>query len=431
MLLMGGIVGIGIFANPSITARHLHTPLAILACWTAGGIFAFVGALIHAELASRMPVVGGQYAYIREGIHPSVAFVYGWTLFLVIETGGMAAVAIIFANYFLALSGLALPVWLVATIALAVLAAINCLGIRAGSSVQNGLMVIKILVLAVVIGAGIFLGKSAGESLAVTGSHIPDASPIAAFAVALVPVLFAYGGAHKTSYLAGEAREPQTSLVRGLLFGMIGVILLYLLVNVAYIFALGADGLASTDTPASVLMTQIFGGSGGTLIAIGISISALGLLSQAVLAAPRVLLAMSGDGLLFRAASRLHPRTHAPVVAIIAQTAMTVCVVVVGRYDQILNYVIAIESIFLGLNAICVFTLRRRHVGVETGFRLPGHPYTTVAFVAICWLISAATFIKFPSDSMIGLLIVAAGIPAYLIVRRFQSSRAEADSSAC
>jgi APA family basic amino acid/polyamine antiporter len=239
-----------------------------------------------------------------------------------------------------------------------------------------------------------------------------------AFAVALVPVLFAYGGAHKTSYLAGEARNPGTSLVRGMLIGMFGVVLLYLLVNSAYLLALGAGGMAASDTPASDLMHYAFGKTGGTLVGIGISISALGLLSQAVLAAPRVLYAMAGDGLLFEAVSRVHSRTHAPVAAIVMQSVMTMIVAVIGRYDQILNYVIAIETVFLGLNAVCVFTLRRRQIGGTTGFRVPGHPYTTGAFILTSWLVCAATFYMFPRDGMIGLVIAISAIPVYLVISR-------------
>ena len=234
MIVMGGIIGSGIFMNPYVVAQHVHTPVLILGAWAVGGLIALAGAFIYAELAALRPNVGGQYAYIREAFHPSAAFIYGWTLLLVVQSGGMAAVAVTFARYFLDLTHLPVTDWVVAAIALGVLTLINCVGVRAGSSVQSALMVLKILAIIALIVFGLTIdGESAVRgNLATQAAASPgDLSLVTAFGAAMVPVLFAYGGWQTSSFVAGEMREPRKNLPRGLLIGVAGVIVLYLLVN--------------------------------------------------------------------------------------------------------------------------------------------------------------------------------------------------------
>ncbi|HSE37883.1 MAG TPA: amino acid permease, partial [Blastocatellia bacterium] len=320
MIVMGGIIGSGIFINPYVVARQVHTPLLILGAWSVGGLIALAGAFIYAELAALRPNVGGQYAYIREAFHPAVAFVYGWTLLLVVQSGGMAAVAVTFARYFLDLTHLPITDAGVAAIALGALTLINCLGVRAGSTVQSALMVLKILAIIALIVIGFTVAS--GSSILSGGPASPSPSPpeglslVTAFGAAMVPVLFAYGGWQTSSFVAGEMREPRKNLPRGLLIGVAGVIVLYLLVNIVCLHALGVQGLANTTTPASEVMWLALGQKGRTLIAVGIAISTLGFLSQGMLTAPRVYFAMADDGLFFKRVAWLHPRTRVPVVAI-------------------------------------------------------------------------------------------------------------------
>src|SRR5262245_15889672 len=271
MIVMGGIIGSGIFMNPYVVARQVHTPFLILAAWATGGLIALVGAFIYAELAARRPDVGGQYAYIREAYHPAVAFVYGWGLLLVTQTGGMAAVAITFARYFIELTGIHFVDWMIAAVTLGALTIINCLGVRAGSSVQSLLMVLKIGAILTLVFCGLFLGGSAAAS--------PATGDVNNFLTAMIPVLFAYGGWQTANFVAGEMREPQKDLPRGLLIGVTGVIVLYLSVNVVCLRVLGSGGLANTTTPASDVMRAVLGNSGARLIATGIAISTLGFLS--------------------------------------------------------------------------------------------------------------------------------------------------------
>ncbi|HET6892924.1 MAG TPA: amino acid permease [Pyrinomonadaceae bacterium] len=420
MIVMGGIIGSGIFINPYVVARQVNTPFLILGVWTLGGLVALAAAFIWAELAALRPEVGGQYAYLREAFHPSVAFLYGWALLLVIQTGGMAAVAVTFARYFVELTHVPLADWLVAVLGLASLTVINCLGVRFGSSVQSALMVLKILAILMLIICGLIL-YSPREELLTEPLNMTSQGGfefITSVGAAMVPVLFAYGGWQTASFVAGEIREPRKNLPRGLIIGVTGVVILYLAVNFVCLRILGTTGLAATTTPASDVMRLVLGEPGARLIAAGIAISTLGFLSQGMLTAPRVYYAMAEDGLFFRDVGRLHPKTRVPIVAIALQGVLAIVIALSGRYEQILNYVVSVDFIFFGLTAACIFVFRRRQAKTSRAVTVPGHPVTTAVFVAICWLVVINTVYKYPQNTVIGLIILLAGIPAYLLWRK-------------
>jgi basic amino acid/polyamine antiporter, APA family len=423
MLVMGGIVGSGIFINPYVVAQQVHTPALILGAWIFGGIVGIGGAFIWAELAATLPEVGGQYAYLREAYHPAVAFLYGWVLLLVIQTGGMAAVSITFARYFLELTGLHVQDWLVATAALAILTIVNCLGVKTGGRTQSALMVTKIVAIAALVIAG---AAFAGRHVTITTQADRQYS-LTSFGGAMVPVLFAYGGWQTANFLAAEVKEPKRNLPRGLLLGVLGVVVLYLGVNWVCLRALGPQALAATTTPATAVMRLALGQRGATLIAAAIAISTLGFLSQSILTAPRVYFAMADDGLFFRAVAWLDPRTRVPVVAIILQSVLTIVIALSGRYEQILNYVIAMDFLFFGLTATTIFVFRSRaargEMNPSEGHRMPGHPMSTAIFVAICWWVVANTIYRYPRNSLIGFVILLAGIPVYWFWSRRASSR--------
>jgi APA family basic amino acid/polyamine antiporter len=339
----------------------------------------------------------------------------------------MAAVAVTFARYFSELTRTNLPDWAVAAAALALLTAVNCLGVRAGSNLQSLLMVLKILAVAALVACGLF---AVAEPHPLTKAPLLDRPAsfglLTAMGAALTPVMFAYGGWQTASFVSGEMREPRRDLPRGLLLGVCGVILLYVLVNVASLRALGTDGLAATKTPASALMRLVLGETGAALIAVGIAVSTLGFLSQSMLTAPRVYFAMAEDGLFFRGVARLSERTRAPVAAIALQGALAAVIAVSGRYEQILNYVVSVDFIWFGLTALSLFVFRRRAASragkaEETdgagGFRVPGHPYTTALFAAACALIVVATFYQDTFNSALGLAILATGVPVYFLWR--------------
>ncbi|HYW66834.1 MAG TPA: amino acid permease [Candidatus Dormibacteraeota bacterium] len=433
MLVMGGIVGSGIFINPYVVAQQVHTPALILAAWILGGIVGVIGAFIWAELAATLPAVGGQYAYLREAYHPGVAFLYGWVLLLVIQTGGMAAVSITFARYFVELTGLQARDWVVATAALATLTFINCLGVKTGGRTQSALMVMKIVAVSALMIAGLAL---TGRRVTITTATEREWS-LTSFGAAMVPVLFAYGGWQTANFLAAEVKEPKKNLPRGLLLGVLGVGILYIGVNWVYLRSLGPRVLAATTTPATAVMRMALGQQGAKFIAAAIAISTLGFLSQSILTAPRVYFAMAEDGLFFRAIAWLDPRTRVPVVAIVLQSVWTVVIALSGRYEEILNYVVSMDFLFFGLTATTIFVFRKRaargEMNANQGYRVPGHPVSTAMFVAICWWVVANTVYRYPQNSLIGFVLLLAGIPAYWFWSRrarLRSTISESGSSA-
>jgi APA family basic amino acid/polyamine antiporter len=418
LVVMGGIVGSGIFVNPSVVARHVHSAPLILGAWVVGGVVALVGAFVYAELSERMPAVGGQYAYLREAFHPLVAFLCGWALLLVINAGGVAAVAVTFARYALELTGAPMSETALAIATILGLAAINCLGVRSGSLVQGVLMVLKLGALAALILLGWLFHRPPTAS--------PPAAPdgLLAFGGAMVPVLFAYGGWQTTCFIASEVRDPRRTLPRALVAGVVTVIVLYVGVSWVCLVGLGPAGLADTETPASALMRRTLGQRGATFIALGIAVSTLGFLSQSLLTMPRVYFAMAADGLFFRNVARVSPRTHAPVVAILVLAASSTAVTLSGRYDQILGYVVFADWVFFGLSAASLFVLRRRRIGGELDgirFPVPGHPWTTGGFVLVSALVVLSTIHAYPANTAIGLAVLLAGFPAYWLLARSRS----------
>src|SRR4030095_15805240 len=423
MIVMGGIIGAGIFVNPAVVARNVHTPLLVLGAWLIGGMIALIGAFVYAELAALRPRVGGQYAYLRDAYHPIVAFLYGWTLLLVVQTGGMAGAGIIFCRFFCELFRLSISDKFVATLALAILTAINCLGVRAGSNVQSALMLIKLVAIALLIGVGCFGAIKSNPA----GVELPaESGGCAGLARAMAPVLFAYGGWQTASFVSGEMRDPRRDLPRGLLIGVVGVILCYVLVSYSCVRVLGVADLARTNVPASEVMRHAFGERGSQVIAAGIAISTLGFLSQSILTAPRVYYAMARDGVFFKAVGHLDPRTRVPTVAIVLQGVCAAAIALTGKYDQILNYVVAIDVLFFGLTGASLLIFRARlqkETSDEERLRVPWHPVTTSVFVLACWAISISTVAQFPRNGGIGVGILAAGALIYPLLRRSPSPR--------
>ena len=430
MLVMGGIVGAGIFINPYVVARQVHTPVLILGVWVAGGIIAMLGAFIYAELAARMPDVGGQYAYLRAAFHPAVGFLYGWVLLLVTQTGGMAAVTVTFARYLLELTGWPLSEKGVAVAAMAILTVINCLGVKLGSRVQSILMLLKIGAIGLLVVAGLLLVRAPQPVLHPVLEQPASLDLITAIGAAMVPVLFAFGGWQTTNFVAAEIKDPRRNLSRALVLGVAGVIVLYLGVNFVCVRTLGAQGLADTTVPATAVMRATMGQQGARLIALGIAVSTLGFLSQSVLTAPRVYFAMASDGLFFKSVAKVSESTHVPVVAIILQSIWTIVVALSGSYEKILNYVVSMDFIFFGLSAASLFVFRHRDAreGLRLerlAYRAPGHPITTAVFVLSSWLVVLNTIHKYPENTLIGIFILLLGIPVYVFWARKKQRRSD------
>jgi APA family basic amino acid/polyamine antiporter len=408
MIVMGGIIGGGIFVNPAEVARRVGSPGQSMLAWAIGGLIALVGAFVYAELAARRPQVGGQYAYLRDAYHPIVAFLYGWTLLLVVQTGGMAAAAMIFGRYAQELTGITAPESVIAVSTLMILTVINCIGVRAGSNVQSFFMIVKLMVIATVVVAGLFLMRNS-----LPQSPAPSGGSSLGVMTALVPILFTYGGWQTASFVSGEMRNPTRDLPRGLIAGVIGVVVVYLLVNTSFLSALGFAGLAASKAPASDVMRTVFGDSGARFIAAGVALSTVGFLSQSMLTAPRVYYAMARDGVFFRKIGELGEKSRVPVAAILLQGICASIIAVVGRFDQVLNYVVSIDVLFFGLTGAALLVFRRRRTEEAPPIRVPFHPISTILFVAACWAIALTTVISAPKDAGGGVAILAIGVPVY------------------
>ncbi|MDQ2864884.1 MAG: amino acid permease [Candidatus Eremiobacteraeota bacterium] len=411
LIVMGGIIGSGIFKNPSIVAKQVHTGPLMMLAWMAGGAIAMLGAALFAELAYRRPENGGLYAYMRDAYHPAVAFSYGWTLLLVSQSGGAAASAVTFAEYFTALTHLHAEPRFLASITIALFTLVNCFGVRSGATTQNAFMIAKIAAIMGLILVGLSVTHPAATASAVHPLH-----PLGMLGLALVPVLFAYSGWQTSSFMAGELRDPGRTLARGMLLGTGAVVVLYLCVNAIAIRALGETALAATSTPASDIVRVAFGPIGAQIMAAIVALSTLGFISNQILTSPRVYYQMAADGTFFNSLARLNPRTNVPVFAIALQGIVAMIVAFSNQYDAIQNYVTSVDWVFFGLAAIALMIFRKRDAKSGAGnpaFTMPGHPWTTALFLVIAWLVVGDVVVRAPVDALIGLGILLSGVPVY------------------
>jgi len=424
LIVMGGLTGSGIFRNPSVVAKIVWIPTAIIGVWIAGGAISILGAFVIAELAARRPHDGGFYAYLRDAFHPLVAFMYGWTLLLVSQSGGMAAAALTFAGYYPALTGRADDPRYIALCVLAVFTLINCFGVRQGGNLQNLFMVFKIGAIALLIAAG-FFAHPAASAAAQAPSAPTTLALLGAMAASMVAVMFAYSGWQTASFMSGELKDPRRSLPLGLLLGVGGVIALYLLVNVVCLRVLGANGLMHTDAPASEVARAFMGGRGAQVMAAVILLSTLGFLSNQILTSPRVYHAMAQDGLFFRWIAWIHPKTRVPVVAIALQGVVAIIITLWKGYAQILNYVIGVDFLFFALAAAAVFVFRARDRGERVPFSVPFHPYTTALFMVIALGIALTSYVGSWQGTAVTFALFAVAVPVYYaFVRRFRETAA-------
>jgi APA family basic amino acid/polyamine antiporter len=432
MVVIGGIIGAGIFISPYIVAQRLDTPLLVLAAWAVGGAIALAGAFSYAELGALFPKAGGQYVYLRDGLHPLAGFLYGWALLLVIESGAIAAVAITFATYALHLTrapdAARVPL---AIAALAVLSVINYLGVKPGSRVLNVFVVLKVAALAILIGAGFLVAAHPAWLHDVRPAAAGTPSTIVAFGAALVPILFAYGGWQNANYVAEEIKDPGRNLPLSLVAGTLAVIAIYVTANLAYIRALGLTGLAGTTTPAADVARRMFGATGDVFVSAAIAISTFGFLNLAILAPTRVYYAMSADRVFVPALARLHPRFQTPGLAIIVQSTWSCLLALSGTYDRLLNYVVFADWIFFGLTVATVLVFRRtlplerRPPGT---YRAPGYPIVQVLFCAIAAAVVLSVVRADRGSAARGAILIALGIPVYYWYAAIQSKESKEES---
>lgn len=412
MVVVGGVIGSGIFLTPAAIAQQTFSATEQLLAWALGGVIALIGALCYAELGARRPAAGGGYVYLREAFGLIIAFVYGWNLLTVNHSGAIAFVATVFAKYSAAALGMTLSdpgPYAVGIIVF--LTGINWFGIRAGALTQNILTVLKLLAISLLIVVGL-TARGAPEPLA----PAPPIHPIALVG-ALMPVLFSYGGWYYVNDIAGEIRDPQRNLPRALIFGMLLVAACYLLANVAYLAVLGHDGLAASSAPAADLMRKVLGEPGARLIAAGIAISTLGFCNISVIGAARVFQVMGADGVFFRVAGRLHPRWRSPNVALALLALWSCALALSGTFEQLLNY--STVGDWIGMAAVIgtLFWYHSRQSTEPVTFRVPFYPVLPVVFLIVVLWVVAVTCWRNPHDAGMGVLITLAGLPVYFFWR--------------
>jgi basic amino acid/polyamine antiporter, APA family len=423
MMVVGGIIGSGIFLNPAIVAQRVRTVELTLAVWVLGGLIAVIGALVFAELGARRPVAGGGYIYLRDAYGRLPAFLYAWTLLLVIATGAIAAVAVTFATYTATLLGLATAARVpLAVGAILLLSAINYIGVKPGAVTQNVFTLLKLGALAFLIVAGLALGHA---PVATPLPPLPEGTIVLAVGAALVPVLFAFGGWQQTNFVAEELIDAERNLPRALLMGVGIVVAVYLLANLAYLKTLGIAGLATSTAPAADAMRALLGPQGAGVIAAGIAVSTFGFLNLVILVSPRVYRAMAADGLFFPSLGRLHPRYRTPTAAILFQGAWAVILTLTGKYGDLLDYVVFGDWIFFAATAATLFVFRDREPrGLERGnlrFRMPGFPAGPIVFILAALYVVLGSVASNPVNALKGTALIALGVPVF----RFWDRRAE------
>jgi len=423
MIVIGGVIGAGIFRTPATVAERTGSGAQVLVLWAIGGLLTLAGVLCYAELGARRPQAGGTYVYLREAFGQLPAFLFGWTMALINYPGSVAAVATTFADYFCTVVGLPLPyVKPVAVGAIAFIVGVNLFGIRAGAMVQNIFTVLKLAAIALLVVVGLVLARGhLGMVLAPDVAH-----PVSswAFVGALLPVLFAYGGFHYLNDLAGEVRNPQRTLPRALGMGMAGVVTCYVLVNFAYLAGLSHAGLAASQAPAADLMRRLFGEHGATVIAVGIACSTFGYCNIAIAGGARVLQTMGADGMFFRAAGRIEPRTRAPQIALAALGLWAIVLTLSGSFGQLLDYTTVGEWLAHVFGIATLFWYRRYFFDQPLPYRVPFYPLLPLLFVVTVVSVIVATAIHTPGDAGMSLVIIALGVPVYYGWRRWSRIRA-------
>jgi APA family basic amino acid/polyamine antiporter len=424
--VIGTMIGSGIFINPANVAREVGTPGIMLLVWVVGGALSFFGALAIGELAAAYPQAGGIYVYLREAYGSGIAFLFGWTAFLVVESGTIATLAVGFSTkylpYFVTISPLQAKVVSVSLIA--ILAAVNVLGVKKGAFLMNVLTSVKFVGL---IGVCVFVFIFASGSTAnfVHGSVAESAQGglLGNFGVALVAALWAYKGWETSTYSAGELRRPERLLPLGLFIGTVCVIVLYILANLAYLYVFPIARMAASNRIAADVMEAAVGSIGASIIALIILSSMTGTANGHLLTSPRVFYAMAKDGLFFKGVARVHPTYLTPYVSIIVLATWAALLSLSGTFEQLFSFVIFGFWIFMGLTVLGVMILRRKRPELPRPYKTWGYPVTPILFILSSVFLTVNSLVHAFWNSFIGLALIALGIPVYYVWKRRREGR--------
>src|SRR5579864_4243669 len=420
-IVVGIVIGGGIFLVPNLVARNLSTPASILAVWVFAGVISFFGALACAELGTALPSTGGQYVFLREAYGPLAGFLCGWSMFLVARTAQVAWLAVTMAmyiSYFFPLSALVSK--LLGISAIALFTGINYRGATAGAIVQKTFTLAKVIGLLVIICSALLWGSKAAPIPA----GVAGGMSVSSFGVALIASLLAYDGWVQLTFVAGEIRNPRRNVFLALTVGSVACIAIYLLANIAYLRVLPISEIAASDHVGATVASRVLGSGGGSLVSLIILVSIIGTLNGCFLTSPRIYFAQARDGLFFRKFAEVHPRYETPGFSILAQGLWAAVLVVSGSYETLLDYAMFAMWFWYGLMVAGVIVLRYKQPDLARPYRMWGYPVTPALFVAIaCWFLVNMLNTR-PLPSVAGLLLIATGIPVYFLWAR-QRNQAE------
>jgi APA family basic amino acid/polyamine antiporter len=434
LITIGSVIGTGVFLTTADMARVLPRPGLILVAWALGGLLTVAGALTLSELGTMFPRAGGQYHFLREAFGPPWGFLFGWASLLVIMTGGIATLAVGFGEYLgffvpffstghvLFTADLGLLRWsvnggqLAAGLAIAVLTAVNVVGLREGAVVQNAVTVVKIGSLVALIALGLLApAPAAGAAPAIAA---PSTGLLAAFGIAMISVLWSYDGWYGVTLVGGEMKRPDRDVPRGLLAGTAAVTALYVLVNVVYVRALSVEEMAATSRIGEAAASALFGPWGARLVSVAVLVSTFGCVSATILYAARAYLPMAEDGLFFSRLARIHPRYRTPVACLVVQGVWATVQAFSGTYAQLYTYVVFVVFLFHAATGAALFVLRRTRPEAPRPYRAWGYPWVPLLFIISSLALVANTLWEKPVESLGGLILVASGVPVYWWWRR-------------
>jgi APA family basic amino acid/polyamine antiporter len=438
--MAGIVIGSGIFLTTGIMAKSLPSASLILLAWLVGGLITLAGALTYAELGASLPHAGGQYVYLREAFGPVFGFMFGWLMFLVYMTGGIAGLAVAFAEYFgyffpqlslenilfeINLNVLGSPVKiplsagkLVGVGVIFFLSIIIMMETRFGKIIQNFFTVIKIGVLLGIIVLGFTLGKGTSIDFSLNPTGLSFGTIVSGFGLALVAIFWAFDGWNNVTFVAGEIKNPRRNIPLALIYGALLVTLLYVLVNYIYLYALPIDQMAGEVRIAEKATTVLFGGTTAAVMSAIILVSVFGAINGSILTGPRVYYAMAKDGLFFKFVSRIHPKFRTPALSILIQAVWASILTLSGTFEQLFTYVIFVSIIFWIFAAVSVFILRKKFPDLPRPYKVWGYPVVPLLFIITSLGILINTIIEKPVESLAGLGFTLLGIPVYWLWKR-------------
>ncbi len=412
MLVMGGIVGVGIFFTPRQVAQSVPNPTAFLAMWAIGGLIALNGALTFAELGATFPRAGGWYVFLREAFGPFVAYLFAWVVLCVISTGAVAVMARVLVDN---LPGLSQAARLgVGAAAIVAVTGIAMLGAKAGATLQNVCMLVKLTAIAAMAAVGLLLAAPAAQAAPPAPVAVDATSLASGMVHALLPVLFACGGWQMLCYVAPQVRDPQRTLPRAIVIGILGVVVTYVAINAAYVRVLGIGGMIADPGFAGEMARRTLGATGGGILQGAIAVSALGVCIVTLVATPWLYVAMAREGLFFARFAEVHPKTGAPIAALLVQGALALAYWVWGRSEVLVNSVVFVEWIFHALVAVALLRLRSTRRDLPRPFRSPLYPLAPVLYVLFAIAVVVGNLLQANvRDTAIGLSVLAVGALVY------------------